>query len=573
MTFPFVEGLSFLYKTKGGEEMKKFISMLLALTMLLCGCGNEAAPATPEMTEMQVTLSAADFADGNHKRSESYMAAFKTKTVIIDGLTINIAENVYDDASSPKLAEEIARSFYALRAYAPELAADTEIYVVSITTTGGPVLLGSRLYITDANAKNGEYLPWLASGIYGIDEWWRCVGLGLAASGEKTDNAALLESMESYFAMAGESHILSLHPCYFLEEFADASTRAIVRQMSHSLTEYIISEQGFAVFREDGGEAFYKRAWLEHMGISHDLSWLDSEPATRLDKMEFSETERIPMILGEADLRLNMESVDWIPDAESTYRFLLDFAGQLTALYARFETEAPEFYAMLQEDESITDVNFRDSDYPLSSRASMLKAEALVSDDADVLHEIVHTFMPRANIEEAYWLCEGLVTYLTAPLVPYFADSIVVDSVMREYEGDTEEVIVFRAETVNCFEKLNGFGISTDMASPIYKVYEAAGYAAFLNPDNTSTPVATQSIKDNYADRHAYNLKTDYPGNELSYCQSMVFVDWLVEKYGLERLIFAETDAGSYFELFPDAAAFEAEFIEFWEERVVPLAE
>ena len=30
--------------------------------------------------------------------------------------------------------------------------------------------------------------------------------------------------------------------------------------------------------------------------------------------------------------------------------------------------------------------------------------------------------------EERHWLCEGLVTYLSAPCIPYAADPAVVDS-------------------------------------------------------------------------------------------------------------------------------------------------
>ncbi len=553
--------------------MKRTFLLLLCASILLslCACGLGES-GQPGQAEINVELSIEDFADGNHKRGAEYMAAFKTKSVVLDGISIHFATDVFDLGNAPGIAEEIAENYYALQAYDNGIAASVEIYVVGITTTGGPVKLGQKLYISTDYLENDGYLPYLVSVVYGLGEWWKCVGLSEAACNETLDEKELASELGAYLEKNADTYLLSLHPCFFIDDFADEQTCALAKRCVGALAEFIIAEDGFAAFAADSGAASRER-WLGSMGLSFDLSWLDSDAAVRLDKMEFSETKRIPMILSEADFRLNMDSVDWIPDAESTYRFLLDFAGQLDAIYARFETEAPEFYASLQENSDATAVNFRDNDYPLSSRASMLKAETIASDDADVLHEIVHTFMPRANIEEAYWLCEGLVTYLTAPLVPYFADSIVVDSVMREYDGDTEEDILFRAETVRCFEKLNGFGISVDMAEPIFKIYEAAGYAAFLNPESTSTPVATQSIKDNYADRHAYNLKSGYPGNELSYCQSMVFVDWLVEKYGLERLIFAEMDAGCYFELFPDAKAFEAEFAQFWAERIEPLAE
>ncbi len=547
--------------------MKKLcLIFLCALLLGMCACAQSGKEA-PAVEKISIELGAADFTEGSHKRGAEYMAAFKTRSVALDGISIHFAVDVFDVESSPAAAEEIAESYYAMREFDESSAGAVELYIVSTTTTGGPVRTGQRLYISADYIENARYGPWLASAVYELDEWWKCVGLSRIALDEILWET---EELGAYLEENERGHLLSLHPCYFTVDFADEQMRMLAENCAGTLAKFIIDEEGFAAFAADSGAASRER-WLGSMGLDFDLSWLDSAAASRLGKMEFYETGRIPMILGEENFRLNINRVDWLTDAEGAYCFLLDFAGQLDALYIRFETETPEFYARLQENSGVTAVNFRDSDYPLSSRASMLKAEAVVNDDADVLHEIVHTFMPRASIEEAYWLCEGLVTYLTAPLVPYFADSIVVDSVMREYEGDTEEDIFFRAETVRCFEKLNGFGISVDMAEPIYKIYEASGYAAFINPENKSVPAATQPIREQYAERLGNNAKGNYPGNELSYCQSMVFVEWLVEKYGLERLIFAEMDAEGYFELFPDAEAFETEFAEFWAERVAPL--
>ncbi len=550
--------------------MRKFVMLfLLAVTALALGaCAHK--PAQDAAEEIRIELSASDFTEGSHKRSAEYMAAFKTRCVELEGLGIRFASDVFDETLSPSAAEEIAEAYYSLRSHNGEKAAALEIYIVSITPTGGPVKLGGKLYITSEYVDKGSYRPYMASLMYGLDDWWKCVGLtALAGGGDDTELAA---DLAEYLDANETSRILSLHPCFFIEEFVDDDTRDLAERCAMSLSQFIIERDGFEAFAADSG-ASSRELWSAEMGLDCNLSWLNSAAAARLEKMEFSEADKIPLILSSADFRLNIEKVDWLPDAESVFCFLLDLARQIDTLYSRFESEAPVFYAKLQEDEGITDVNFRGSDYPLSSRASMLKQEALVTDDADVLHELVHTLMPRAEIEECWWLCEGLVTYLTAPLVPYFADSIVVDSVMAEHEDDTEEDRELRAETVRCFEKLNGFPVSPEMDEPIYRIYEASAYAAFLNPDNNSMPAATQSIRDQYAAILGNSAKWNYPGNKLSYCQSMVFTAWLVEKYGLEMLIAAETEKESYFELFPDDAAFEAEFAEFWMEKVEAMKE
>ena len=40
--------------------------------------------------------------------------------------------------------------------------------------------------------------------------------------------------------------------------------------------------------------------------------------------------------------------------------------------------------------------------------------------------------MPMGSSEERHWLCEGLVTYLSAPCIPYAADPAVVDSLASD---------------------------------------------------------------------------------------------------------------------------------------------
>ena len=45
--------------------------------------------------------------------------------------------------------------------------------------------------------------------------------------------------------------------------------------------------------------------------------------------------------------------------------------------------------------------------------------------------------------------------------------------------------------------------------------------------------------------------------------ESMVFVQYLVEKHGLDAMIEAEMDNKTYRELFPDAAAFQEEYDNF----------
>ncbi len=112
------------------------------------------------------------------------------------------------------------------------------------------------------------------------------------------------------------------------------------------------------------------------------------------------------------------------------------------------------------------------------------------------------------------------------------------------------------------YEQMTGQTISEIYTTehPIFLIYQAIGYEAVLHPEtfrDIQFPIVTQSV-----DKRA-GVSSGYIGNQLSYSESMVFVQYLVEKHGLDAMIEAEMDNKTYRELFPDAAAFQEEYDNF----------
>ena len=175
-------------------------------------------------------------------------------------------------------------------------------------------------------------------------------------------------------------------------------------------------------------------------------------------------------------------------------------------------------------------------------------SQAVVLAREDTPRELVHGLMPMGSSEERHWLCEGLVTYLSAPCIPYAADPAVVDSLASgaaaaKLSAPLREI---HDEIAAIFQEMTGRDIS-----------QAAGYAACLHPEYQGIqgfPFVGESV----AERTGIDRK--YPENELSYAQAMVFARYLVEKYGLEAILQAETDLDAYHALFPNTAAFQAEY-------------
>lgn len=516
----------------------------------------EGDPADP------AHLSASDFVDGDHPRDEVYGASFQTRSVALDGLTIHFAADAFDDDASPALAERIAADHDALRALGGEWTHPVEVYVVPETITGAPVAAGSQLFCEASRIESREYLPYLTSQVFALDPWWQCVGLSRAAlKASAPSPEALSDRLNTYAAKRPASHILSLAPCYFIEAFADQETRALSEEIAQSLTEFILSRSGLETFLTEGSDPACRAAWREELGLSLSLDDLDTPEAARVSALPLSQTADIPWIIQERNFQLNLQSVDWMPAADDVYPILVELYRGVDQLYARLERDAPVFCASLRDRSFRTLITVCDSDSAPRSWTKIDGSQAVVLAREDTPCELVHGLMPMGSSEERHWLCEGLVTYLSAPCIPYAADPAVVDSLASgaaaaKLSAPLREI---HDEIAAIFQEMTGRDISQarQMDQAISLIYQAAGYAACLHPEYQGIqgfPFVGESV----AERTGIDRK--YPENELSYAQAMVFARYLVEKYGLDAILQAETDLDAYHALFPNTAAFQAEY-------------
>ena len=237
--------------------MKKiFVVMAAMFVLLLCGCA-DVGDGEP-VVEIPL-FSEADFIQGSHKRSEDYMASFKFRSVEWEGLRLCIAENIFEAEGSSEMAGNIVGSYLALKSLEPSLAAGGELYVVSISPTGGPVLLDGKLYVNVSMIETGDYMPYMAELVYGAGSRWQQEGLALMARGVQADEYAIKAELIEFLSKNPDTCIMSLHPCYFVEDFAAEDTRHMASMLAYGLTEYIAGETGLAGFLSGGDNLMWRQ--------------------------------------------------------------------------------------------------------------------------------------------------------------------------------------------------------------------------------------------------------------------------------------------------------------------------
>lgn len=534
---------------------KKFslLLVLLVLSLLtLCSCGSNKTVDPAKITSD-------NFTEGNHPRDEEYAASFQTKSVALDGMNIHFAETIFDETDSPELAKQIAADYAALAELDDSLAQPVDIYLVSETTTGHTVVTTSGLFCTPESVQDGTYRPFLTSCTFNLTPWWQCVGLSRTAFEEPAVSSdELADRLESYYANAEKPYLLTLSPLYFIEDFADTDTKDLAAQSAQSLTAYILSQNDVKSFLTDENTLDYRSEWLKELGVTVDTERISSPEAVHLSSVPMISDHKAPLIIEEHNFLLNLKSVDWMPTADDASFFVVDFYQSVKKLFSYLKENAPKHYETLQQpDYRQISVIILDDD--ARSYATPDGREAIVSAQKDALHEFTHCVIPAIDATEKRWLCEGLTTYLSAPFISYEAAPELVDPFANEDEiAKLPQKYLEPIEKIAArYKQVTGHDISEvyQTETPFYLICQAIGYEATFHPEtfkDISLPMASMSV-----DKRV-GVSSGYVGNQLSYVQSLVYVQYLVDKYGLDTIIEAEMDNNAYRELFPDAAAFQA---------------
>lgn len=326
-----------------------------------------------------------------------------------------------------------------------------------------------------------------------------------------------------------------------------------------------MSQDNVKAFLTEGNNFEYRNEWLKELGITVDTENISTTEAAYLSSLSFITAKEIPFIIEEQNFQLNLQSVDWMPTADDVTYFLVDFCSDVNQLYNYLKENAPKHYEALQQpDFRQISVSVFDSDSDNNSFAKPDGSKAVVLAHEGALHELTHCLIPANDASEKRWSCEGLTTYLSAPYLSYEIAPQYIDPFANE-----TEIAKLKSPYIECskkiaarYEQMTGQTISEIYTTehPIFLIYQAIGYEAVLHPEtfrDIQFPIVTQSV-----DKRA-GVSSGYIGNQLSYLESMVFVQYLVEKHGLDAMIEAEMDNKTYRELFPDAAAFQEEYDNF----------
>ena len=479
------------------------------------------------------------FQEGEHQGNSLLPMTFATHRLSTAQFDLDIQNSLYEAESGLELYEQILADYGTLSAL---LAADRhlKIYVVEDTMADEILLDGSTIYCTAQDIQNGSYHDALVQAYTGFDQLWKLAGVTGAAFGEGVD----LDALGEYYSDEANLDTLSLFEAFFLGDFVDFNTLKFARDTATAMTEFILTENGPNALYQPIAQDQYRQEWLASIGLT--VTYQPSYDLGFLDGAQYSSSDKYALIITTSNRTYSFTG-NATDSPISIMQFLAHYHSGMNTVLAYLKENTPNQYAEVavaweEPFQFYFDGDLRGSYAEPSTRSFYF------STPAGLQGPFIETFyylFPKASGETQIWKNFGLASYLftlaDVPDVNYYTFFLVPNDELTGddaiYHTAVHEYYLARAEYP---EKLDAFDFSL--------LYEALGVVTLSNPtlDITSPRIAAYSIAEwtNQEDKYLA-----VPGNSLTYPEAFVFTKYLVETYGLEKMItFNTTYSAASFE-------------------------
>lgn len=425
-----------------------------------------------------------------------------------------------------------------------DLGIKTDIMVVVISDKyvlsefGGSVY-NNGLVICNSDAfENDGYLPSLAGAYLNTTEIWKQVAAAEYFFGDQEHHDNDMPALKEYYEDAGNHMTLSLFQGYFSQAFASEETIDIAKKTAVSLGKYIIDNYSAdALVRASLTD--YRREWMAESGIEsefalpYDLSWLDG--ATYSVKLL-----QYPLVIETANRVFYLDGFSSGRES-STFDTPEAVLRHLSMGNKGVEEILQYLNANVEEKALLNTImtNFEGKiEYYISSRESGTEADVddrkvYLKDPSEYVHETMHILTLHENRIEGAWLAEGVAEFLSREIC-----DIPGDIDYRMYDSFTEANVFgslrrFVQDVKAKFQELGG-GFDDFDSFEFHLLEQAIAYTTLLSPEYKSSisfPYATVSVGD-----MRYVGSSD-PGNKLTYPESYLFVKYLIDTYGIDKVL------------------------------------
>jgi hypothetical protein len=451
---------------------------------------------------------------------------FATHRLTTAQFDLNIQNSLYDEEAGLELYEQILADYGALSTL---LEADQflEINIVEDELMGEILQDGTSIYCTANDVQNGAYRNALVGAYTGFSQLWKLAGVTSAAFGEEVD----LDALREYYSDEANLDTLSLFPAYFMGDFAGHDLLSFAQDTATSITEFILAEYGPGALYQPITQAQYRQEWLDSIGLA--IAYQPNYDLTFLEEAQYSSSDEYALIISTSNRTYSFTG----NSADSPLlimQFLAYYHSGSENVLAYLKENAPSRYAQIEADWEEPFQFYFDGN--LMGAYSEPSTRSFYAVSPSVQSSFIETFyllFPKDSGETQLWKNFGLSIYLftraEVPDIGYYSFFLVSSD---ELEGDNafyhnavQEYYLAQSEYPETLDDFD-FGL----------LYEALGVVTLNNPtlDITYPRISAYSIA-KWSNQEEKYLA--FPGNSLTYPEAYAFTKYLVETYGLEKMI------------------------------------
>jgi hypothetical protein len=520
-------------KTKSRSPFKSKRVLKLLVSCFLLSLFFVVVVVYVKSTQKTIPVSPSDFARATHTADKDCYSQFETYYLKAYNIRFAYATDAYSRQEAclvfNKIHEDLTKIYESVGA--KTISDEVEIYVLnSMDDLGGtPYVSHNKVFCTKQDIEIGSYRLFLVQAALPIKDLWQAYGVEGYAFSELVNN----EAIKAYLKSNTDPKFMRLYGDRFLDKWNSASEIQIAKQISISLTSYLLKKGTLNNYLNPTNITAGKNSYLKSLskGLTYDGKYENDLPSNMYITNNIFNNITITSPDGffykfnqNPDPNFSMSTSSDIEEfmlrAKDSRDYILNYIKKNDPQKIKWvEDNLKRFKGYVVMDPHMTN---------LSGEADVSSGKAYIYSQSSQVHEMVH-FMTTGTV--VLWQSEAVADYFS--LIVYKNDLrrvIYYDM----FTNDKSRNSAFWNDVITQYIKNGGstktpqsmnFKLYIDIASAISY---SGKYSANELPRVSFTPYSSvpSSAGQNFS-----------LGGEFSYWQGCSFLSYLVENFGLDKVM------------------------------------
>lgn len=464
------------------------------------------------------------------------------------GCTGKTVEGVKEDFpfETVQLASEYGTLYIQASSYSEEIGkeilqqfdTDVETAVQRTGCGGADVLLciadsATASYYADADEwycsaqqiQSGAYRKRLLEELYDLHDYGTLVGLARAVYDPESTGA----DFKAYYADEDHLSVLSLFAAYFIDDFTNRETVEMAECTAGEFVGYLLENGGLDRVIASPFSESDRNEWLRAIDVAAEYRNLYGMEF--LEDAIYRENYRYPLIMRHGVHQYNFLPLRSFATPVEVWKALSQYAEGMQTLWDHLAEYAPSTCERIRTRWALP---MTTSFTAVGESQEKHGGIVTVARPMDWLHETIHFLLEREMGKDPAWTQEGMTTYLSSLTGQTFDGDNYYALLTLDYSkiADSPSKTIalqlveyyhthWLQESYNPLTYYRALGLFREAA-------EEAGAEDFR-------PIVV-SCGERRNELSGGNF-TEENGNELSYYQAMLVVDYLVEQHGLDAVL------------------------------------